>query len=53
VLEEYEPPRDAAPPPLPAEPMAAALKLTFPTVVTPYGIARADRAARGDRRHGP
>jgi multiple antibiotic resistance protein len=34
-----EPPRDAAPPPLPAEPMAAALKLTFPTVVTPYGIA--------------
>ena len=39
VLEQYEPPRDAAPPPLPAEPMAAALKLTFPTVVTPYGIA--------------
>jgi multiple antibiotic resistance protein len=38
VLEQYEP---ARPPqePLPAQPMAAALQLTFPTVVTPYGIA--------------
>lgn len=26
-------------PPLPQEPWAAALKLTFPTVLTPYGIA--------------
>ena len=28
-----------APEPLPATPMAAALRLTFPLVVTPYGIA--------------
>ena len=39
VLEEYEPPKEVAAPPLPTDPMAAALKLTFPTVVTPYGIA--------------
>ena len=39
VLEQYEPPHDAAPPPLPAKPMAAALRLTSPTVVTPYGVA--------------
>lgn len=39
VLEDYEPPKEVAAPPLPAEPMAAALKLTVPTVVTPYGIA--------------
>lgn len=39
VLEQYEPPHDTAPQPLPAQPMAAALKLTTPTVVTPYGVA--------------
>jgi multiple antibiotic resistance protein len=39
VLEQYEPPKEAVVPTLPAEPMAAALKITFPTVVTPYGIA--------------
>ena len=39
VLEQYEPPHDAAPPPLPAQPMSAALRLTSPTVVTPYGVA--------------
>jgi len=29
----------APPPPLPAAPMAATLRLTFPLAVTPYGIA--------------
>lgn len=38
VLEQYQPVH-AAPPPLPAAPMAAAMRFTFPTVVTPYGIA--------------
>ncbi len=38
VLEQYQP-AHPAPPPLPGEPMAAALRITFPTVVTPYGIA--------------
>ena len=38
VLEQYQP-AHGAPPPLPAAPMAAALRLAFPTVVTPYGIA--------------
>ena len=38
VLEQYQPVH-AAPPPLPAAPMAAAMRITFPTVVTPYGIA--------------
>jgi len=38
VLEQYQPVH-AAPPPLPEAPMAAALRLAFPTVVTPYGIA--------------
>lgn len=38
VLEQYEPARPAQEP-LPAQPMAAALQLTFPTVVTPYGVA--------------
>ena len=38
VLEQYQP-AHAAPPPLPAAPMAAALRLAFPIVVTPYGIA--------------
>jgi multiple antibiotic resistance protein len=52
LLEQYEPPR-TAPAPLPASPMAAALRLLFPTVVTPYGIAvvitllaRSDRPGR-------
>jgi multiple antibiotic resistance protein len=38
VLEQYHPVHPA-PPPLPAAPMAAAMRITFPTVVTPYGIA--------------
>ena len=38
VLEQYQPVHPA-PPPLPAAPMAAAMRITFPTVVTPYGIA--------------
>jgi multiple antibiotic resistance protein len=38
VLEQYQP-THPVPPPLPAEPMAAAMRITFPTVVTPYGIA--------------
>jgi multiple antibiotic resistance protein len=37
VMAPYQPPR--AQPPLPAQPMAAALRLTFPLAVTPYGIA--------------
>ena len=50
VLEQYEPPHNAAPPSLPAPPLEAALKLTFPTVVTPYGVAAliALLAATGD-----
>jgi multiple antibiotic resistance protein len=36
VLEQYASQREA---PLPAAPMAATLALTFPLVVTPYGIA--------------
>ena len=38
VLEQYQPVH-AAPAPLPEAPMAAALRVAFPTVVTPYGIA--------------
>ena len=38
VFEQYRP-EPAAPPPLPAAPIAAAFRLAFPTVVTPYGIA--------------
>ena len=39
VLEQYEPP-SAAPPPTPAAtPFAAAVRFTFPAIVTPYGIA--------------
>jgi len=42
LLEQYEPPHALdAPPPLPASPMAAALRLLFPIVLTPYGIAAA------------
>jgi multiple antibiotic resistance protein len=39
VMEQYEPPHPAATAPLPEKPMAAALQLTFPLVVTPYGVA--------------
>jgi multiple antibiotic resistance protein len=39
VLEQYEPPKQVAASSLPSEPLPAALKVTFPTVVTPYGIA--------------
>ena len=38
VLEQYKPVHAPAGP-LPAAPMAAALRVVFPTVVTPYGIA--------------
>ncbi|MGH7585400.1 MAG: MarC family protein [Gemmatimonadales bacterium] len=37
VLEQYRP--APAPPPLPGDAMAAAMRVTFPTLVTPYGIA--------------
>ena len=37
LLEQYQPAH--APPPLPPDPMAAAMRITFPIVVTPYGIA--------------
>lgn len=37
VLQQYEPTPAATA--LPAAPMAAALRIAFPTVVTPYGIA--------------
>ena len=38
VLEQYQPP-PPPPPALPPTPTASALRLTFPTVVTPYGIS--------------
>ena len=38
VLEQYQA-AHPVPPPLPGEPMVAAMRITFPTVVTPYGIA--------------
>jgi multiple antibiotic resistance protein len=38
AMQPYEP-APTPPPPLPAAPMAATLRLTFPLVVTPYGIA--------------
>ena len=38
VLEQYQP-AHPAPPPLPVAPIAAAMRITFPIVVTPYGIA--------------
>jgi multiple antibiotic resistance protein len=42
LLAQYEPPDAPAPRlPLPAAPMAAALRLLFPIVLTPYGIAAA------------
>lgn len=39
LLEQYEPAHAAAPAPLPASPTAAAIRLLFPIVLTPYGIA--------------
>jgi len=39
LLEQYEPVHAAAAAPLPASPMAAALRIIFPTVITPYGVA--------------
>ena len=39
LLEQYEPAHAAAPSPLPAGATAAALRLLFPIVLTPYGIA--------------
>jgi multiple antibiotic resistance protein len=39
VMEQYEPPHAATPAPLPTTPGAAAMQLTFPLVVTPYGVA--------------
>ena len=43
LLAEYEPAHAAVaqPPPLPQSPMAAAVRLLFPIVLTPYGIAAA------------
>ena len=39
VMAEYTSVPPVPPRPLPPEPMAAALRLTFPLMVTPYGIA--------------
>jgi multiple antibiotic resistance protein len=39
LLEQYEPAHATAASPLPAAPTAAALRLLFPIVLTPYGIA--------------
>ena len=40
LLEQYEPVQAATPPdPLPPSPFAAAARLVFPLVLTPYGIA--------------
>lgn len=41
LLEQYSPPMGGAAEPLPASPLAAAMQLVFPTVITPYGIAAA------------
>jgi multiple antibiotic resistance protein len=42
LLEQYEAPREAAaPPPLPDAPLAAAGRLVFPILLTPYGVAAA------------
>jgi multiple antibiotic resistance protein len=53
VMEQYEPPHPHAHAALPPKPLAAALQLTFPTVVTPYGIAAliVTLAATGDVAH--
>jgi multiple antibiotic resistance protein len=39
LLEQYEPPHAPSAQPLPASPTSAALRLVFPVVLTPYGIA--------------
>jgi len=39
VLEQYEGPHEHVSTPLPEKPLAAALQITFPMVVTPYGVA--------------
>src|SRR6185503_6449519 len=39
VLEQYEPTHAVPSDPLPAPPIAAAARLVFPMVLTPYGIA--------------
>jgi multiple antibiotic resistance protein len=39
LLEQYELPHAPSAQPLPASPTAAALRLVFPVVLTPYGIA--------------
>lgn len=39
LLEQYVPSETASPAPLPASPTAAAMRLLFPVVLTPYGIA--------------
>jgi multiple antibiotic resistance protein len=42
LLEQYQPPHaPVAPPPLPPSPMAVAVRLLFPIILTPYGIAAA------------
>jgi multiple antibiotic resistance protein len=42
LLEQYEAPRGAAEPaPLPDAPLAAAARLVFPILLTPYGVAAA------------
>jgi len=39
VLEQYEETHEHALAPLPEKPLAAALQITFPMIVTPYGVA--------------
>ena len=39
LLQQYERPRYEDPEPLPSLPFAAASRLVFPTVLTPYGVA--------------
>src|SRR4051794_33392939 len=39
VLEQYEPTPEPEAAPLPPQPLAAAMRLTFPVVVPPYGLA--------------
>jgi len=39
LLEQYQPPQPAPAEPLPASPVAAACRLVFPMILTPYGIA--------------
>ena len=51
VLEQYKPPA-TAPPTLPAEPMAAAMRIAFPSVVTSYGIAALIVLLSNSRGHG-